>query len=113
MPVATNRLFPVVALCFAFAGAAAAADIPLIDAARDGDLAAVRALLAQGAGVDATEGDGTSALHWASYRDDIETVALLLDAGADVNAANDLGATPLYVESSWRSIPASSARWRV
>jgi ankyrin repeat protein len=96
MRVATNRLFPVVALCFACAGAAAAADTPLIDAARDGDLAAVRALLAQGAGVDATEGDGTSALHWASYRDDIETVGLLLDAGADVNAANDLGATPLW-----------------
>ena len=96
MRVATHRLFSIVALCFAFAGAAAAADTPLIDAARDGDLAAVRALLAQGAGVNATEGDGTSALHWASYRDDIETVGLLLDAGADVNAANDLGATPLW-----------------
>ena len=85
------------AVCLGYAaGAAAAADTPLIDAARDGDTVAVRALLAQGADVDAAEGDGTSALHWASYRDDIETVGLLLGAGADVNAANDLGATPLW-----------------
>ena len=56
----------------------------------------MRALLAQGASVDAAEGDGTTALHWASYRDDVETVGLLLDAGADVDVANDLGATPLW-----------------
>ena len=60
-------------------------------------MAAVRSLLAEGAGVDTAEADGTGALHWASYRDDIETAGLLLDAGADVNAANDLGATPLWV----------------
>ena len=49
-------------------------------------MAAVRSLLAEGAGVDTAEADGTGALHWASYRDDIETAGLLLDAGADVNA---------------------------
>ena len=84
-------------LYLGLAGAAGAAEAPpLVEAARVGDTAAMRALLAQGAGVDAAEGDGTTALHWASYRDDIETVGLLLDAGADVNAANDLGATPLW-----------------
>ena len=84
-------------LCLCGAGAAGAADTPpLVDAARDGDIAAVRALLAQGADVDAAEADGTSALHWASYRDDVETVGLLLDAGADVDVTNDLGATPLW-----------------
>ena len=84
-------------ICFGYAGAVgAAAAPPLVDAARDGDIAAVRALLAQGASVDAAEGDGTTALHWACYRDDVETVELLLDVGADVDVANDLGATPLW-----------------
>ena len=96
----THRLFLLVmALCLALAGASAAADDPLIDAARNGDASAVRALLADGASVDAVEGDGTTALHWATYRDDTATVGVLLDAGADVNTANDLGATPLWAAS--------------
>ena len=93
----TRLAFTLLCVCLGYAGAAgAAATPPLVDAARDGDTAVVRALLAQGAGVDATEGDGTTALHWASYRDDVEIVELLLDAGADVDATNDLGATPLW-----------------
>ena len=84
-------------LALGYAGVAGAAPAPpLVDAARDGDRAAIRSLLAEGAQVDAGEADGTRALHWASYRDDLEAVDLLLDAGADVNAANDLGATPLW-----------------
>ncbi len=93
----TRLAFTLLCVCLGYAGAAgAAATPPLVDAVRDGDTAVVRALLAQGAGVDATEGDGTTALHWASYRDDVEIVELLLDAGADVDATNDLGATPLW-----------------
>ena len=99
MPITAGmRLaFMLVSIGLCAGGAASAAEAPpLVDAARDGDTAAVRVLLAQGAGVDAAEGDGTRALHWASYRDDIETVGLLLDAGADVDVTNDLGATPLW-----------------
>ena len=97
MTAGSRLAFTLLSVCLGYAGAAgAAATPPLVDAARDGDTAAVRALLAQGAGVDVAEGDGTTALHWASYRDDIETVGLLLDAGPDVNATNDLGATPLW-----------------
>src|SRR5438105_14985800 len=69
---------------------------PLVDSAKNGDKDALRALLQKGANVNATEGDGTTALHWASYRDDIESADLLIRAGAKVNAANDLGATPLW-----------------
>ena len=69
---------------------------PLIDAARIGDIEALRMLLEKKADVNATEGDGSTALHWASYRDDLESARLLLDAGAKVNVANDLGATPLW-----------------
>ena len=43
--------------------------------------------------------DGTTALIWASYGDDADSAGLLLDAGADVNAANDLGATALWAAS--------------
>jgi ankyrin repeat protein len=68
----------------------------LLDAARSGDRGALRALLVQGADVNAVEGDGTTALHWASHRDDLESVGVLIAAGADVNAATDLGVTPLW-----------------
>ena len=71
----------------------------LIDAARRGDAAVVEALLGAGTDVDATEGDGSTALLWASHRDDADTARRLLDAGAAVDAANDLGATPLWAAS--------------
>ena len=78
----------------------AAGNLPLIDAAKNADHDAVGRLLQQGkVDVNATEPDGTTALHWASYRDDGESADLLIRAGAKVNAANDLGATPLWTAS--------------
>jgi ankyrin len=79
------------------AGAAAAGDQRLVDAAKRQDKQAVQSLLKQGVDVNAPQGDGATALHWAVYWDDAATVDLLLKAGANVNAANDLGATPLYL----------------
>ncbi|HET6960189.1 MAG TPA: ankyrin repeat domain-containing protein [Vicinamibacterales bacterium] len=81
------------------ASAAAAQRPPLVDAARNADKDQVRALVQQGANVNAADADGTTALHWASYRDDLEIAELLIRAGARVNAANDLGATPLWTAS--------------
>jgi ankyrin repeat protein len=78
---------------------AAGGGSPLLDAARNGNRDALRTLLGKGANVNAAEGDGTTALHWASYRDDVESADLLIRAGASVNAANDLGATPLWTAS--------------
>ncbi|MCY4507810.1 MAG: ankyrin repeat domain-containing protein, partial [Acidobacteria bacterium] len=43
--------------------------------------------------------DGSTALRWAGHRDDAATVARLLDAGADVDAATDLGVTALWAAS--------------
>ncbi len=79
--------------------------VPLIDAVKHADHAAVRALLAKKVDVNAVEGDGTTALHWASHRDDLESVQLLIRAGANVNAANDLGATPLWIACESGSAP--------
>ena len=85
-------------LALAAVGVAAAAppEASLADAAKRADWAAVRTLLQAGTGVDARQGDGSTALHWASYRDNREIAALLTRAGADVDAANDLGVTALW-----------------
>ena len=60
---------------------------------------ALRALLQKKVDVNAAEADGSTALHWASYRDDLESADLLIRAGAKVNAATDLGVTPLWPAS--------------
>jgi ankyrin repeat protein len=70
-------------------------DTRLPIAARAGDQQAVDALLAAGTDVNTPEADGTAALHWAVYRDDLAMIGRLVDAGADVNIANRNGATPL------------------
>ena len=72
----------------------------LVDAAKSGDTATVRTLLAKSKNiVNVPDGDGTTALHWAAYRDDVDAADLLIRAGAKVNAANDLGVTPLWAAS--------------
>src|SRR5262245_60094960 len=81
------------------AGGASGRELPLVDAARNADREGVRALLKQGASVNLADADGTTALHWASYRDDVASADLLIRAGANVNAVNDLGATPLWTAS--------------
>ncbi|MEX2374697.1 MAG: ankyrin repeat domain-containing protein [Dehalococcoidia bacterium] len=72
---------------------------PVVDAVRGNDHEALRALIAQGTDVDAREGDGSTALLWASHQDDHVAARLLLDAGADPSSANDLGATPVWAAS--------------
>src|SRR5450759_4165705 len=62
---------------------------------RNGDLAAVRALLAHGADVNARDAKGATALMYAAIYGDVEFVNLLLDKGADPNASNDLGINAL------------------
>ena len=57
----------------------------------------MRALLDAGAPIDAADDDGRRALHWAVERGAFETVALLLVRRADVNVADNAGATPLHV----------------
>ena len=69
---------------------------PLIEAAKARDWAGVEGLLEKGTDPDEVAPDGATALHWASYWDEVEAASALLEAGADVNAANDLGATALF-----------------
>ncbi|WP_419937071.1 ankyrin repeat domain-containing protein [Candidatus Palauibacter sp.] len=75
-------------------------DSPVADAAMTGDLAAVRALLSDGADVNAPQGDGMTALHWAARSANADLARLLLDAGADVGAVTRIGAyTALHLAS--------------
>ncbi len=77
----------------------AAAPSPVADAAMGHDIAAVRALLAQKADVNAPQPDGATALMWAVRANDPEMVDFLLAAGGNVKAANRDGATALYQAS--------------
>jgi uncharacterized protein len=70
-------------------------DAPLADAAEKADRARLRTLVEQGAHVNGAQVDGMTALHWAAYRDDLESAKLLVNTGADVRAANRYGVTPL------------------
>ena len=45
--------------------------------------------------VNVSQADGATALMWAAHWDDLRTADLLIRAGANVNAANDLGVTAL------------------
>jgi uncharacterized protein len=81
-------------------GSARGGDLRLVEAAQQQDQEGVRALLGQHVDVNGPQGDGATALHWAAYWDDAVTADLLLHAGANVNAANDLGVTPLALASS-------------
>jgi ankyrin repeat protein len=84
------------AASLAAAGAGAAlSDAPLAAAVQRGDKQAVVSLLKAGAGVNAPQGDGATALHWAVYLEDAETAGLLLRAGARADAPNNYGVTPL------------------
>jgi ankyrin repeat protein len=92
-----------IALLASSLGLAAAGEAPLIDAVKSKNLDEVRALLKQRADVNATHGDGSTALHWASHLDDLAAADLLIRAGANVNAANDIGVTPLYLACTNRN----------
>src|SRR5215471_5740976 len=75
-----------------------AGDTRLADAAMQGDKSALQTLLQQKADVNTPQGDGTTALHWAAYREDVEMARILIKAGADVKAATRIGGmTPLFM----------------
>jgi len=75
------------------------------DAVMRGDKVALRALLARKADVNLPQIDGATALHWAVYRDDLESADLLIRAGARVTAANRTGVTPLAMASLYGHVP--------
>lgn len=68
----------------------------LLDAARAGDITGVRRALDAGAGVNATNKYGVSGLGFAAERGHFAIVRLLVERGADVNAADSFyGSRPV------------------
>ena len=74
---------------------------PLVaDAAMHKDVDGVRTLLKGGADVSTAQSDGMTALHWAALNGDLETMDVLLLAGATREALTRVGAyTPLHLAS--------------
>jgi ankyrin repeat protein len=93
----TRTLF--VALMLAAATCANAATSPVADAVMKGDTAGLLRLLREKADVNAPQVDGSTALHWAVYRNDVDAADRLLRAGARVDAANRERVTPLAMAS--------------
>ena len=90
------------ALSLAIVGVVAGpAASPIADAAMRGDAAAVRALVAQRADVNAPQADGMTALHWTALNGDVPTMNVLLGAKASVEPVTRVGSyTPLHLASS-------------
>jgi ankyrin repeat protein len=96
-------LLAIAALLFAsVVTAAPPSSVSIVDRARDGDLAGVRTLLEsdQELNVDATRGDGMTALHWAAESGQLDMAHLLLKANANADATTRIGGyTPLHLAS--------------
>lgn len=78
-------------------------NVRLVAAVKDTDYEAVKSLLQQSVDVNFAMADGSTALHWAAYRDSLETADLLLQSGANASPSNDYGVTPLWLACTNRS----------
>ena len=73
-----------------------APDISIYEAAREGNIEAVKQHIAAGTDVNAVwDVMGTTPLHNAAFGGHKEVVELLIAKGADVNGKDDVGWTPL------------------
>src|SRR5437867_7512856 len=88
----------IAALCAMPLLVAAEDNARVADAAMKRDTATVRLLLKQAEDVNAAQGDGMTALHWAALNGDGDLAQVLLYAGANLGATTRLGGyTPLFM----------------
>jgi ankyrin repeat protein len=81
--------------CLAAASTAGAADDTLAGLIQAGHRDAALKMIAAGADVNATQGDGTTPLHWAVYKVDADLARALLARGAKPDVMNKYGSSPL------------------
>lgn len=77
-------------------------------AARAGELQTVQVLVESGAGLDAFDAEGTTALIVATLNDHLDVTRALLEAGADPNVADTYGRTLLFAAVDDNFVDASS-----
>jgi ankyrin repeat protein len=81
-------------------------DTRLATLAMHGDRDGAKELLKQKVNVNAAQGDGMTALHWAAMKNDLALTEMLLAAGADVRATTRVEAlTPLLVAANNGNAP--------
>jgi ankyrin repeat protein len=85
----------VLVLLAAIASPSWAAETTLATAVQKMDRGAIRQLIEKRTDVNVPQPDGTTALHWAAYHDDLDLANKLIAAGANVLTANRYGVTPL------------------
>ena len=83
---------------------------PLMYAARQGAVAAARALAETGADLNLTDPDGTSALVLAIINAHYDLAAMLLDKGADANVADASGMAALYAAVDMNTLDETPGR---
>ena len=91
------QVLMVIPLLLARLQPALAADSPVADAVMQHDTARLQQLLQAHVDVNAPQPDGSTALHWAAYHDDVPAAQSLLRAGARAEVATDTGMTPLLL----------------
>jgi uncharacterized protein len=92
-------------LGFLCAGASLAADgHRLVDAARNSDVGTVRSLLKDGVDPNQAAPDGSTAVHWAVHRDNLEMLKALLDAGARPDRVTRYQVAPLTLAAQNGSV---------
>lgn len=90
-------------LLLAVAGSAGAQPVGWFEAARAGDVAALRRLFDAGARIDARDSGGRTALLVATHANRVEAARWLIDQGADVNAKDAIQDSPfLYAGAEGR-----------
>jgi ankyrin repeat protein len=106
-----RELILVAVACLVPAAAVAqTAPTAVADAAKRGNIEAVRTLLKQGADVNAAHPDGMTALHWAAEMGNGPLASILVYAGANLGAVTRLGQyTPLHLAAKSGAAPVVKA----
>ena len=98
-----NALFTMICATLVILGMAVTAspasdkDDLLIVAAERNDVDSVKRLLRDGAGVQARDAQGRTALMASTYRNHVEVARVLIEAGSDVNAQDVMQNSPLLL----------------
>jgi len=90
-----SQLIAIVAAVLLVGCGPSASERALLEAARKGNIEAVKQHLAAGTDVNAKVKSGSTPLHFAAGYGRKEIVELLIAEGADVNAQKNSGGTPL------------------